>query len=145
MSSAQFRARSLSLDVNACSRATTKMTKPYKVGLILLNSSLKLVYCNAEAQRIFTYPNGLETMKDPSPELAGLVRLIVGNRRESNDTFNSLFFVSGRRRYVCRSFALKTDSDWASKPSLGITMERPNAAIAIAPPIIASPIRRTGI
>src|SRR5262245_4437828 len=110
MSSARFRAHSLSPGVNPSSRVGAETTKPYTVGLILLNSSLKLVYCNAEAQRIFTYPNGPETLKWPTPALAGLVRLIAGNRREGNDTPTSSFYVSGRRRYVCRSFALKTDA-----------------------------------
>src|SRR5437016_1674924 len=43
--------------INWGGRIRVKVLNPAMVGLILLDSSLKAVYCNSEALRIFAYPN----------------------------------------------------------------------------------------
>src|SRR6266705_40377 len=72
-----------------------------RVGLILLDSSLKPTYCNSEAFTIFAYPN--QPAKTPNAEFSRSIRSIVGKKPGVDDSpTTTTHFVSGRRRPLCR-------------------------------------------
>ena len=95
-----------------------------RVGLILLDSSLKPTYCNSEAFTIFAYPN--QPAKTPNnAEFSRSIRSIVGKKPGVDDfPTTTTHFVSGRRRYLCRTFVLEPESNGGSKPTAAITVER---------------------
>lgn len=78
-------------------------------GLILLNGQNRVVYQNPEALRILAYPDATK----PRPFL--LPRLLRSSSGE---------FVSGRRRYLSRSFALAPGNENPDHPRTGILLER---------------------
>jgi len=92
-----------------------------RIGLILLDSSLKPVYCNSEALRILAYPN--QPPKKPWGELTQSIHAIVGNTG-ARDFSKTLHFVSGRRCYLCRTFILEFESNSDFKATIAITLER---------------------
>src|SRR5690242_11283671 len=71
-----------------------------RIGLILLDSSLKPVYWNSEALRILAYPN--QPPKAPDAEISKSIHSIVVNSTGAPDFSKRLHFVSGRRCYLCR-------------------------------------------
>jgi len=93
-----------------------------RAGLILLDSALKPIYCNSGALRIFAYPN--PPAKAPNAEFMESIRSIVGKKLSADDLVVTTLFVSGRRRYRCRIFALEPKSKDRSKPTIAITVER---------------------
>jgi DNA-binding CsgD family transcriptional regulator len=106
----------------AWSRAKTATLA--RVGLVLLDSSLRPMYCNSEAISILAYPSEPGKVKLSSAEFSEQIRSIIP-RMPSGDEFPlTTFFVSGRRRYVCRSFLLESEFNASSKPVLALTVER---------------------
>src|SRR5690242_18854469 len=99
-----------------------KGTVTATVGLILLDSFLKPVYCNSEAFRILVYPN--QPPKEPNTQFLESVRSIVGENPGANDLPITTYFVSGKRRYVCRTFVLEAESVRRSEPAIAMTVER---------------------
>ena len=97
-------------------------TNAARVGLVLLDSSLKTVYCNSEARSIFAYPN--QPANAPNAEFSQSISSIVGKKRGADDFPTTTHFVSGRRRYLCRIFVLEPESNGGPKPSTAITVER---------------------
>jgi DNA-binding CsgD family transcriptional regulator len=94
------------------------------MGLILLDASLKPVYCNSEALRIFAYPNEPLRMRASSGEFSERIRSVVPKESPANGCPAVTLFVSGRRRYVCRSFVLEAWANGSSRPTMAITLER---------------------
>jgi DNA-binding CsgD family transcriptional regulator len=95
-----------------------------RVGLVLLDSSLHPMYCNSEAISIFAYPGEPRKVKLSSAEFYEQIRSIIP-RMPSSDQFPlTAFFVSGRRRYVCRSFLSESEFNVSAKPVLAMTVER---------------------
>jgi DNA-binding CsgD family transcriptional regulator len=97
-------------------------TNTARVGLVLLDSSLKPIYCNSEARSIFAYPN--QPAKAPNAEFSESIRSIVGKKPGADDFPTTTHFVSGGRRYLCRIFVLEPESNGGSKPTIAITVER---------------------
>ena len=99
------------------------------VGLVLLDTSLKPIYCSSEALNILAYPD--RPTKTTSAEFSKLIRSIVEENAgavEENagaDDFVKTFnFVSGRRRYICRIFMPGNDPGGRFEPTVAITIER---------------------
>ena len=115
-----------------------KGTDSARVGLILLDSSLNPVYCNSEALRILVYPN--QPPKAPSAEFLESIRSIVGKNPAANDFPITTYFVSGKRRYLCRTFVLESEADSGSKPAIALTVERERWAL----PALAARFQLTG-
>src|SRR5437867_922559 len=84
-----------------------KGTNAARVGLIVLDSSLKPIYRNSEALSIFAYPN--QPAKAPNAEFSQSIRLIVGKKPGADDFSTTTHFLSGRRRYLCRVFVLEPE------------------------------------
>ena len=111
--------------------ATAKLVKPAAprvrtVGLILLDTSLRPAYGNSEALRALAYPSSPTNWTALNGSLRDKVRALVGKAPLANDSpIPSAELVSGRRRYVCRSFVLDADGGQSSKLSIAILIERP--------------------
>lgn len=97
-----------------------------RAGLILLDSSLKPVYWNSEALRIAAYPS--PPSKAPGAQFLESIRLTVGEKPGSNGSSMTTEFMSGKRRYLCRTLVLESESTERSKPVLAITLERQGSA-----------------
>src|SRR5258708_5465072 len=101
-----------------------------RVGLILLDSSLKPTYCNSEAFTIFAYPN--QPAKTPNAEFSRSIRSIVGKKPGVDDfPTTTAHFVWGRRRYLGRTFVLEPESNGGSKPTAAITVERDSVPLDV--------------
>ena len=93
-----------------------------RVGLILLDASLKPIYCNSESLGILAYPN--QPAKAPDAECSQSIRLIVGKKPAADGPSTTTHFLSGRRRYLCRTFVLEPESNTGSQLAVAITVER---------------------
>ena len=97
------------------------------VGLVLLDSALKSVYSNSEARRILAYPN--QPPKAPGARFSESMGSIIGNKPDISGCPMTTHFMSGKRRYVCRTFALEHDFNRNSKPAIAITLERRHSVL----------------
>ena len=104
-----------------------KVLNPAMVGLILLDSSFQPVYCNSEALRILAYPN--QPPKAPGARFSESMDSIIGKKPDSSGCPMTTHFMSGKRRYVCRTFALEHDFNRNSKPAIAITLERRHSVL----------------
>jgi len=95
---------------------------PGKIGLVLLDSALKPVYFNSEALRILSYPH--QRAAASYAEISHTVSSILARKPAVEHLPVTTPFTSGRRRYVCRAFALEAESDNHSKPATAIVIER---------------------
>ena len=94
------------------------------VGFLLLDSSLCPVAFNAEAIRVLSYPNQLANLRRPDGALAGKIREGLLSRGPSPESSFVTDFRSGRRRYLCRAFAIDSDNEGVSRASIAVLLER---------------------
>ena len=104
-----------------------KVLNPAMVGLILLDSALQPVYCNSEALRVIAYPN--QPPKAPGARFSESMGSIIGNKPDISVCPMTTHFMSGKRRYVCRTFALEPECNRNSKPAIAITLERRHSVL----------------
>src|SRR5512138_807417 len=102
-------------------KARVPGTVPSRVGLVLLDSSLKPIFYNAEALRIVSYPD--KPARTPDIRFSQSIRLLV-RERPGVDAPTTTHLESGRRRYVCRAFGLEPASHTGSRPTIAVTLER---------------------
>ena len=101
------------------------VTSEHATGFLLMTSDLKLVYANAEALRILIYPDRPESTEDFKGFLAAKIRSVVLANAVSAASPSATEFISGRRRYMCRTFSLNSDANNGSgHPALAIIFER---------------------
>src|SRR5882757_8152298 len=74
------------------------------VGVILLDSSLKLVSFNAEAIQILGFADAPETARNPDLRLARMIRATLLSRAALGRIVPREPVRSGRRDYSCRTF-----------------------------------------
>ncbi|HXV61417.1 MAG TPA: LuxR C-terminal-related transcriptional regulator [Vicinamibacteria bacterium] len=89
-------------------------------GIVILDASLRPVYANPAALQILAYPQlpGRGGLRD---RIADLLRPEEPRPRP---------FVSGRRRYICRFYALGPPSNGSSQTATAVILERgPNGAL----------------
>ncbi len=94
------------------------------VGVILLDSSLKLVSFNAEAIQILGFADAPETARNPDLRLARMIRATLLSQQRSGESYFVSEFRSGRRHYSCRTFRLDSDGQGMSLPSTAVLLER---------------------
>ena len=75
------------------------------IGLVIVDASLNVVAANAQAIQILTFPVGSEKARRPSILLREKLRSLIP-RSSQKESANVREFRSGRRTYLCRSFAL---------------------------------------
>jgi DNA-binding CsgD family transcriptional regulator len=93
---------------------------PSLCGLVLLDRSGNLVYCNDEAKRVLSYPSG-DNGRAHTLERDQIRRLVAELYKGSE-----LRFASGRRTYVVRCFVLLDESGSRRK---AILLERPRKEV----------------
>src|SRR5436853_4032333 len=73
-----------------------KAANSARVGLVLLDSSLKPMYCNSEAISIFAYPSEPGKVKLTSAEFSEQIRSIVRQMPAADEFPITTYFLSGR-------------------------------------------------
>jgi DNA-binding CsgD family transcriptional regulator len=114
----------------------TQISHDSLAGLLLLSSSNRLVYANSEALRALVYPEGVGSIKPPANHLAEKIRSLMLSNGPSRQSPHSKEFISGRRRYLCRIFALVSGGKNAAIPTVAVLMERSHQLSALVPAIV---------
>jgi len=99
-------------------------------GLLLLDSSLNPVACNAQAAQILSFPNVPENIKRWNVFLMDRIRTSVIEQGSSKPQEVVREFKSGKRRYVCRAFQLQYHDNGA-RPSVAVLLERSSSGSAV--------------
>jgi DNA-binding CsgD family transcriptional regulator len=103
-------------------------------GLVVVDAALNLIASNAEAIRIFAFPERVEEIRQPDLWLTGKIRArLVERDARSRPTFVKEF-TSARRTYSCSSCVLSVRANGAaaSPPAVVLTLERkPNGALTL--------------
>lgn len=94
-------------------------------GMLLMESSLKPIYSNAEAAQILAYPEDPRKVESLERLLAEKVGSVL-QRKDSSDRLGFVMeFRSGKRRYLCRAFEIPACSkDPDQRASIALLMER---------------------
>lgn len=100
-------------------------------GFLLVDASLNPVASNVEAIQILTFPNKPERIKRLETFLADKVRSGLVDRQSSETLEFVKEFKSGNRRYLCRTFRLKTAVKGA-RPTVALLLERNSSGGAVA-------------
>lgn len=94
-------------------------------GFVLADRSLKPIYANDSAFHILNYSNESQAATEWAASLQERLRIILQVTRCTTESFPLTPFVSGRRRYVCRSFLLEVREGDTRPPLVALLMERP--------------------
>ena len=104
------------------------------VGFLLLDGSLRPIVFNAEALRVLSYPDPPANVRRPDVFLAGKIRESLLSPQPSSESRLVNEFRSGRRRYLCRAFAVDSDANGSSRASIAVLLERaPVSVIPLSP------------
>jgi DNA-binding CsgD family transcriptional regulator len=98
-----------------------------RAGLILVDSSRNPIWFNAEGMRVLSYPERPENVGRSNALLAEKLRSLIPNGRDFEIGPSATEFTSGRRRYVCRPFVLKSRGKGLSHRAVGLLLERNTA------------------
>ncbi len=93
-------------------------------GFVLMDSSLSPVSFNAEAVQILSYPEKPGALTRLDAFLADNIRARLLNREPSHPSLFVAEFKSGKRRYLCRAFALNPHAKGRSHPNVALLFER---------------------
>ncbi len=93
-------------------------------GFVLVDSSLRPIYANAEAVKILAYPESPRKTRLVEGLLVEKIRAII--RKQQGDPESSFHtrLSSGRRRYLCRVYSLTPPSKRGSGPATAVLLER---------------------
>jgi DNA-binding CsgD family transcriptional regulator len=102
------------------------LRKPSAGGMLLLNASLMPLHVNREAVDILTYPENPRSIKSLEDFLIEKIRSVLQLQSLSSQFGFVSEFVSGRRRYSCRVFALSSNlrENSGSEPIYALLIER---------------------
>jgi len=102
------------------------------VGILLADESLNPVWCNIEAIQVLSYPQKPDRAYAPDADALGAkIRASLGKQSLQSPSLTE--FTSGRRRYLCRAFFLKSNVKGNSVPSVAVLLERsPRATITLS-------------
>lgn len=93
-------------------------------GLLLLDTSLRILYVNDEAVSILSYPQAPGGNGHGAHFLKQRIDSLLRQRNGSPDPRLAEEFASGRRHYQVRVFALKSNLQSHSGPTLAVLLER---------------------
>jgi DNA-binding NarL/FixJ family response regulator len=112
-------------------------------GLILVDDSSRPVYYNSEAVRVFAYPARVKNLNKLTNFLPNEIQSLLRPQGNHDHSTRTAEFISGRRHYVCRVFALSHNSSGVSARTItGLLIER-MAPKAVGLPEIAEQFRLT--
>lgn len=100
---------------------TSKSDSP---GLLLLDTFLRPLYVNDEAVSILSYPQASRGNGHGASFLKQRIDSLLAHRNGSPDPKFSEEFASGRRHYQVRVFAMKSNWQSHSGPTLAVLLER---------------------
>ncbi len=101
------------------------------MGFVLMDSSLKCIYANAEAVKILTYPARHRRPESVQTVLTEKIRAVFRKKEGDFDSSFPTHIQSGRRRYVCQVFSLAPSSKKGSQPAMALLLERNSAALSV--------------
>lgn len=104
-------------------RPKTALTGPRAAGIVLVDSSFKPVYANEEALEILSYPENGRKTGSPDASLNKRIRSLFPDDPLSRTTALT-GLVSGRRRYLFRTFSLQSATNNGSPTATAILIER---------------------
>jgi DNA-binding CsgD family transcriptional regulator len=81
---------------------------PARAGVVVVDVSLNLVACNADAINILSFPKDPERISDLKRWLTNRIRSCLVNRESSVPASFVSEFQSARRMHLCRTFPLTT-------------------------------------
>lgn len=123
-------ASSASLKGISANQSNTPLTKSKlppltpAAGFLLLDSSRRLLWFNAEALQILSFPEKLANIRSPEVFLAAKIGLSLTSRQASGGSPFVTEFRSGRRRYLCRAFRVDTRAEASYRPAMALLLER---------------------
>ncbi len=112
-------------------RAKTMLAQAPSAGVVLMDSSSRPLYANAEALRILSYPEIQEKTESIEKLVVEKVRSVLSKRHNGAQSSSIAEFTSGRRRYVCRFFALAPPSGKGSQRATALLLERNPASLDV--------------
>ncbi len=98
---------------------TAADTQPSRVGFVLVDSSLELVYVNAEAVQVLTYPQFPAEIAALDGYLSEKIRSLLPDGQYSP----AASFISGKRQYLCRILPVESRSE-VSSDATAVLFER---------------------
>ena len=98
-------------------------THPFRVGFLLVDSSLNPVYVNADAVQILTYPQIPTEVAALDRYLSEKIRSLLPADQYSPQSPPSVEFMSGRRQYLCRVLPVASRSEVPSRAT-AVLLER---------------------
>jgi DNA-binding CsgD family transcriptional regulator len=93
-------------------------------GLILVDVTGRPIYFNREAIAVLTYPGRSGNWEPVSDFLPRQIRALLPRPLTSEGAPCATVLTSGRRRYVCRAFALNPSAGTHSERMIAILLER---------------------
>ena len=93
-------------------------------GFLLMDSSLRPVSFNAEAIEILSYPDKHRSLTHSDGLLAAKIRSSLVSRQARGESPFVTEFRSGRRRYFCRAFFVRSCAKDPSHPGIAVLLER---------------------
>jgi len=95
-----------------------------QAALILLDKSNKPIYYSAEALAIINFSQRCKNAAETPYQLPNEVELLLGRSESFTAVLPVVQFVSGKRSYFCRAFALDHNSGTPSRKMTGLLIER---------------------
>jgi DNA-binding CsgD family transcriptional regulator len=95
-----------------------------RAGLILVDGTGRPVHYDPEAIAVLTYPQHIKSSARIEDLLQREVQALLRGLGASHPTPDTAEFTSGRRRYLCRTFALTGRSGNGSRLMTGLLIER---------------------
>lgn len=106
---------------------------PHKTaaGFLLMDSSLRPAWCNAEAVRILSYPDKVAKLTHSNVLLlAAKIQWSSVSRHAPGESPFVTVFHSGRRRYFCRPFLVDSYTGNPSRSYIAVLLERRPSGLA---------------
>lgn len=93
-------------------------------GFLLMDCSLNLLWFNAEAVRILSYPRRVENPVDVQALVAEKIRSRLIVQPSAGVSAFAPEFTSGMRRYFCRAFSIDPQAKEDLRPCIAVLLER---------------------
>lgn len=106
--------------------------RPHKTasGFLLMDSSLRPAWCNAEAIRILSYPDKLANLMQSDVLLTARIQSSLVSRQARGESPFVTEFWSGRRCYSCRPFFVDSYAEDRPRPHIAVLLERRPSGLA---------------
>jgi DNA-binding CsgD family transcriptional regulator len=102
---------------------------PSNNGFLLLDAGLNLIASNHPALQILSFSCEVNRIKQPKVSLAERVRTTLLDHKHQGGTAFVKDFMSGKRRYICKSFQVAcNDGNDSLQPAFAVLLERDAAS-----------------